>query len=108
MLEAKLNDKELNILEPLIKLKEMNEKVGEDEFHLIIELFNEPSVLDLGLEYEEIDWKEINNDFNPIYKKSAYSEELHDIIEKFIERGYVERNPKNPIEICYSGSTSIN
>jgi len=107
MLEAKLNDKESKILESLIILKRKNEKVGEDELHLIIELLNKPYALDLGLKYKEINWKEINGDFNPVYKESAYSEELHCIIEKFIEKGYVKRNVENPIEICYSGSTSI-
>ena len=90
-----LTDKEMKILETL---RSMKRDISEAEVHIINELLDSTGH-GLGFNYELKYWSHINEKFVSPYGASYFSQELHDIINKLVSKGYIIRNFDNPINI---------
>jgi len=84
----------------LLTLKELKGPIGEDEYHIIHKILDD-SGMGLGLEYEFVYWEKINKDFKSGLGGVLYSSKLHNIINNLVNKGFIERNKKNLIEIRY-------
>jgi hypothetical protein len=94
-----LTKKETAVLETL---RRFGKSMREDSYHITHELMDTAGA-GLGFEYELTHWSDIDERFTSPIGSVPYSPELHGIIEGLIKKGYLRRNPENPIEIEYCG-----
>ncbi|MEK6872632.1 MAG: hypothetical protein AABW90_01305 [Nanoarchaeota archaeon] len=81
-------------------LRNMKRGISEAEVHIVNELLDSTGHW-LGFNYELKHWHHINEKFVSSYGASYFNQELHDIINKLVSKGYIVRNLDDPINIKY-------
>lgn len=92
-----LSDKESEVL---TTIKEIGSPIDEDSYHMLNEMMDY-SVDCLGFKYKFVHWGHLDKNFRSKFGGVQYSQELHEIIDGLVDRGYLQRTTDNPIELNY-------
>ena len=95
-----LSEEERVVLETF---KRLGRTIGEDEYHMIQQTMDFAGK-GLGFEYELSYWEHIDERFKSNSGAVPYSSKLHNIINGLEEKGFLERDKQNLINMRYLGN----